>query len=162
MNQFGINSFLNLFSGLSGLAIITIGFTIAIFSLGIYILVYLNVVNTRDSKFERWKFLADTLIRNAIFFEEDESASSTTSLLKVLEVNTFPIPERVKKILPNPHFRRLLMSELISAKQNMSGAAALNLKSLFRQLELDKDAVEMVIIHSLYLKASGIHYLGIM
>ena len=88
-----MNNFLDSFSGLSGLGIITIVFTASIISLGVYILTYLYIVNKRDSKLERWKFLADTLIRNAIFFEEDESASSATSLLKVLEVNIFPIPE---------------------------------------------------------------------
>ncbi|SKB31187.1 HEAT repeat domain-containing protein [Daejeonella lutea] len=157
-----MNNFSDSFSGLSGLGIITIIFTISIIALGFYILTYLFIVNKRDSKLERWKFLADTLIRNAIFFEEDQSASSATSLLKVLEVNIFPIPERVKKILPDPHFRQLMMRELIAAKQNMTGAASVNLKNLFRQLELDQDALEMVRSNSWYLKASGIQYLGIM
>ncbi len=162
MNQFEINGLFHLLSGLPGLGIITLVFTISIIGLCIYILAYLYIVNRRASKFERWKFLADTLIRNAIFFEEDEHAISETSLLKVSEVHTFPIPERVKKILTNPHFRYLIIKELIAARQNMSGAAATNLANLFKQLELDKDSVKMIKSNSWYLKASGIQYLGIM
>lgn len=150
------------FSGLSALGIITLVFAISIGLLCIYILTSLYTGNKRASKFERWKFLADTLIRNAIFFEEDESAASATSILKVLKVHTFPIPERVKKLLVNPHFRVLIIKELIAARQNMSGAAAINLKNLFKQLNLHNDAVDMINSNSWYLKASGIQYLGIM
>ncbi len=140
----------------------TSAFVFFILALCVYIVVYLNIYNLRASKFERWKFLADTLIRNAIFFEEDESASSSHSLLKVLEVNSFPIPDRVRKLLVNPHFRNLLIRELIAAKQNMSGQAALNLKNLFRQLQLNRDVVNMVESKSWHLKASGIQYMGAM
>jgi hypothetical protein len=44
----------------------------------------------------------------------------------------------------------------------MTGAAAENLKNLFKQLELDKEAVSMIKGSSWYLKASGIQYLGVM
>mgnify|MGYP000179098072 CR=1 FL=1 len=106
-------------------------FVIIIVVLCIYILTYLYIVNNRESKFERWKFISDTLIRKSIFFEEDESASSGNLLLKVLEVNTFPIPDRVKKLLQNSHFKHVLIRDLIAARQNMTGAAGQNLKNLF-------------------------------
>lgn len=162
MNYFEINTLSDYFSGLSGLGVISYVFVFLIVVLCIYIVFYLYIVNLRASKFERWKFIADTLIRNAIFFEEDESASSGYSLLKVLKVNTFPIPDRVKKLLQDTHFRNLIIKELIDARRNITGDAALNLESLFKQLELDQDVLKMINSNSWYLKASGIQYLGIM
>lgn len=162
MNYLEISTFSDYLSKLSGLGVITCVFVIFIVALSIYILTHLYILNRRSSKFERWKFLADTLIRNAIFFEEDEGASSGYSLLKVLEVNTFPIPDRVKKLLPNRHFRNLITKELIGARQNMTGTAGQNLQNLFKQLELDQDALKMIKSDSWYLKASGIQYLGVM
>lgn len=162
MNYFDIHSLVNYLSRISGLGLITSFFALCVIILCVYIITYLHALNRRASKFERWKFLVDTLIRNAIFFEEETSSTSLHSLLKVLEVDAFQIPDRVNKLLKNPHFRNLLLKELIAAKQNMSGTAARNLQHLFRQLELNYDVVKLVKNNLWHLKATGIQYLGIM
>ena len=162
MNYPEISFLINFHSWIFGISIVISLFVITILIICIYILAYLYIVNKRESKFDRWKFISDTLIRKSIFFEEDESASSGNLLLKVLEVNTFPIPDRVKKLLQNSHFKHVLITDLIAARQNMTGAAGQNLKNLFKQLELDKEVILMIKSNSWYLKAAGIQYLGVM
>lgn len=150
-------------SGFSFFGIITIFFWFLIFCLCFFILIHLYIINRRESNFKRWKYISDTLIRQAIFFEEDvEDLHSGNSLLKILEVGHFSISDRLKKLLPDPYFRKLLTAELLSAKQNMSGTAASNLKDLFRQLKLDNDAYKMLDSRSWNIKAIGIQQFGIM
>lgn len=161
MNNLNLNNFLDFLSGFSFFGLIIFFFLLLILVLCIYILIYLYIKNRREANYERWKFISDTLIRSAIFFEEEILKPGNT-LLKILETDLLPLPGRLKKLLPDPHFRKLLSSELLSAKQNMSGTAALNLKNLFKQLKLDQDALKMLDSRSWYIKASGIQQLGIM
>jgi len=88
--------------------------------------------------------------------------NSAKTLLERVETHFIPLPLRFKKLLPDAHFRKVLTKELLAAKQNMSGTAASNLRSLYRQLGLDADAVRMINSRSWYLKASGIQQLEIM
>lgn len=121
----------------------------------LYIFNYLYKSNLREAKFGRWKFISDTLIRNAIFLEEDEDLISG-------EAEGLHIPGRLKKLLPNPDFRKIITVELLAAKQNMSGTASTNLKKLFSQLKLDDQALMMLNSNSWHIKAAGIQQLGIM
>ncbi|NQX32944.1 HEAT repeat domain-containing protein [Pedobacter boryungensis] len=96
--------------------------------------------------------MADLLIRNAIFSEQEENADD----------NPFPITGRTTKMLSNKHFKRLLTKELISAKKNISGASAINLKKLYIQLHLNEDALAKLNSSEWHVKAQAIQELGIM
>ncbi|WP_182922081.1 HEAT repeat domain-containing protein [Pedobacter planticolens] len=97
--------------------------------------------------------MADLLIRNAIFSEHDDAVTD----------EPFPITGRTQKMLSNPHFKRLLTKELLAAKNNISGVSALNLKKLYIQLNLDKDAEERLRnCKKWHIKAKAIQELGVM
>lgn len=149
-------------SGFNSFSLSTFLFCLLIVVLCTYIILYLDVRNRREAKFQRWKFISDNLIRSAIFFEEEENVNTEKTLLEILETHFIPLPGRFKKLLPDIHFRKLLTKELLAAKQNMSGTAASNLQSLYKQLGLDTDALKMINSRSWYLKASGIQQLEIM
>ncbi|MHB1178236.1 MAG: HEAT repeat domain-containing protein [Daejeonella sp.] len=146
---------INFLSGISFFGLIAAIFWVLILFLCLFILNYLYEVNQRETKHGRWKFISDTLIRNAIFLEEDGD-------LMAGDVEGMHIPGRLKKLLPNPYFRKIITAELLAAKQNMSGTAATNLKKLFSQLKLDDQALIMLNSNSWHIKAAGIQQLGIM
>lgn len=155
MNYFNFTEVTNFLSGISFLGFITILFWGLIIFQCLYIFSYLYKSNRREAKFGRWKFISDTLIRNAIFLEEDDDLISDDS-------EGLHIPGRLKKLLPNPDFRKIITAELLAAKQNMSGTASINLKKLFSQLKLDDQALTMLSSNSWHIKAAGIQQLGIM
>ena len=157
-----ISDFKNLIYFLSGFNFFSLStylFCLLILVLCAFIILYLNIRNRQEAKFTRWKFISDNLIRSAIFFEEEENIDSGKTILKTQYI---PLPGRFKKLLPDFHFRKLLTKELLTAKQNMSGTAASNLRILYKQLGLDEDALKMINSRSWYLKASGIQQLEIM
>ncbi len=160
MDNLDLTFLIDFLSGFSLFGILTAFFSFLCLVLIIYILIYLFKVNQRKTNYERWKFISDTLIRSAIFFDDDEGTKTENTAPKIFDYNLLPLPGRLKKLLPNSHFRKLLTKELINAKQNMSGTASLNLKTLFKQLKLDQDALMMINSNSWYLKAFGIQQLG--
>lgn len=162
MNKPELISFLDFLSEFSIFSLATAFFGLLIVLLCAYILIFIYSENRRKTNFERWKFISDTLIRSAIFFEENEVSKSEIRGRKIIDFTLLPMPGRFTKLLPHPSFRKLLTTELLFAKQNMSGTAASNLKSLFIQLKLDQDALKMIDSNSWYLKALGIQQIGIM
>lgn len=126
-----------------------------------FILRYLYVLSRREPKYLRWKFIADTFIRNAIFFEEG-NGSQGTEIMHILGADLIPTPGRLQKLLPNRHFRKLMTSELLSATENMSGTAAANIRKTFYQLKLNKWTAKMLESRSWHIKAAGIQQVGIM
>lgn len=119
-----------------------------------FILTYLSISNKRESQFARWKIIADSLVRQAIFFEPDECNPE--------EVFRIVVAERIKKLLLNKYFRELLTNAILSAKESISGSSGTYLKSLYLQLGLDKYAVKLIRSKSWYKIASGIKEAGLM
>lgn len=147
--------------GLTYLGYLIIAFWLVTGTLCAFILHHLYELNKREIKYERWKFIADTFIRNAIFFEENgppEQAGDAT--LKSGEL--IPTPKRLQKLLPDPYFRRLITGELLAAMDNMSGTAASNIKRVFYQLKLNTRAAKMLENHYWHIQAAGIQQAGIM
>lgn len=107
-------------------------------------------------------FIIDHIIRDAIFFEETEDKDAVSGALDIIETEKPTIPERLKRLLPDRHFRLILTGKLVKAKRNMSGAASENLTQLFRQLKLDKRALTLLDASSWYMQASAIQQLSIM
>lgn len=118
-------------------------------------MINLTIRKNRRKKYAKSKLMADLLIRNAIFSDNEDSDDYISD-------EPFPITSRTQKMLANYHFKRLLTKELISAKKNISGVSALNLKKLYIQLNLDKDAVLRLSSKKWYIKAKAIQELGIM
>lgn len=116
-----------------------------------YMLIYLKIVKNRRSKYKKWKNIADLLVRDAIFSEE-----------KNPELITFKINRRTEMLLPNARFRKVLTKELLLAKKNMSGTAAIYLQKLYLQLKLDEYALKNLSSHKWHIKAKAIQDLGIM
>ena len=126
-----------------------------------FILHHLYQLNKREIKYDRWKFIADTFIRNAIFYEEGEQQEQDEDAdLKTGDL--IPTPKRLQLLLPDPHFRKLITNELLSAMQNMSGAAASNIKKVFYQINLNTRASRMLQSHHWHIKAAAIQQVGIM
>lgn len=119
-------------------------FSILILLLLIYITVHQYNVNRREAKRTRWNFIADHAIRSAIFFDDEEPKDPLTDALSILEADKLKLPGRLMKLMHNPYFRSILAKKIVSAKRNMSGEASENLVRLFRQLQLDQRALEML------------------
>jgi hypothetical protein len=117
-----------------------------------FIMVNLTIRKSRRNKYVKWKLMADLLIRNAIFSEQDEYSADTP----------FPITGRTKKMLNNPYFKRLLTKELLSAKKNISGVSSINLKKLYLQLHLNENALKKLSSKKWHIKAQAIQELGTM
>lgn len=98
--------------------------------------------------------MVDTLITQAIFFEEEDP--------NLLKTHTFPLAKRLRNLLPNKHFRSLLTKELISAKENMSGSSGENLQKLYLQLNLDEYALKLLKSNSWHKISNAIQELGVM
>ncbi len=126
-----------------------------------FILHHLYKLSRREPKYERWKFISDTFIRNAIFYE-DGDRSEGSEIMHILGADLIPTPKRLQKLLPNPYFRRLITADLLSARENMSGTAAINIKKTFYQLHLDSWTKKMLESNSWHIKAAGIQQVGIM
>jgi len=118
----------------------------------IFILIFMYVRIRRNSKYQKWKLMADLLIRKAIFAEEDEVGAK-------FNVSLTP---RFKKLLKNQHFRKVLINELINAKKAVSGSSADNLSQLYRQLQLHEYALVQLKSKKWYVKAPVIQELSIM
>ncbi|SFG78417.1 HEAT repeat domain-containing protein [Pedobacter insulae] len=116
-----------------------------------FILVYLKIINVQGSKHRKWKNIAEILVRDAIFNEEADPG-----------LVHFPIHHRTTVLLKNKRFRNLLTQEILSAKKNMSGTAALFLQRLYLQLKLDEFALEDLSSKKWYIKAKALQDLGIM
>lgn len=116
-----------------------------------FIMINLTIRKSRRNKYVKWKLMADLLIRNAIFSENEYSTETP-----------FPITARTKKMLNNPYFKRLLTKELLSAKKNISGVSATNLKKLYIQLHLNENALKKLNNKEWHIKAQAIQELGIM
>ncbi|SDM64867.1 HEAT repeat-containing protein [Daejeonella rubra] len=153
------NSFV---SGLSLPDLATFIFAGLIIILCLFIIIYQRQLRNREANTGRWDFIADHMIRSAIFFEEDEPVEPAKVFEQIISTQKFAVPDRLQKLLKNSHFRKLLSGKLVAAKRNMTGGASDNLSQLYKQLDLDKRAIEMLDSSSWYLKALSLQQLGIM
>lgn len=136
---------------LVGLTILFCGFIVLLIS---FIVISLFILNKRELNYYDWKELADDLITMAIFFEPDG--------LDLLNQTVVEISPKVKKLLPNIHFRAILTNQLLSAKENMIGSSGDNLNHLYTQLSLETFALKKIKSKSWYKIANGIKELGLM
>ena len=153
------NSFV---SGLGLPDLATFIFAGLIIILCLFIIIYQRQLRNREANTGRWDFIADHMIRSAIFFEADEPVEPDKVFEQIISTQKFTVPGRLQKLLKNSHFRKLLSGKLVAAKRNMTGGASDNLTQLYKQLDLDKRAIEMLDSSSWYLKALALQQLGIM
>lgn len=137
-------------------------FSVLIVILVIYILIYQRLTRDTEAKFKRWDFIADHIIRDAIFFEEGYVKGIQQDALSILEADKLNIPERLKKLLKNDKFRFRLMKKILLAKSDVSGEAGENLTKLYRQLELDKGLSKMLKSRSWYINAMAMQAIGVL
>jgi hypothetical protein len=132
--------------------IILAGIILLILSLLVYMLSYMYFKSIYDKKFDKWSSISDLLIRKAIFYDDgdvdDEEMISATA--------------RAEKLIRDKYFRKLLVNEIISAKKNITGISAENLKHLYVQLGLDKYALDNLNSNRWYIKAKAVQELTVM
>ena len=116
-----------------------------------FMLLYLLVKAGHEKKHAHWRTLSDTLIHKAVF--DDEEKIDETFIKETLGEGN------LKK---NKYFRKILKEEIISAKKNITGAAAENLIYLYRLFDLDKYAIRKLNHLKWYVRAKAIHELTTM
>lgn len=115
------------------------------------ILIIMLLRTKREKSTQKWKQIADLLIRKAIFFEEQEGTQTDIHLTS-----------RAGNLLKNKRFRKVLTDEMINARKNVSGSSADNLKKLYLQLNLHHFALSRLNNGKWYIKAQIIQELSIM
>lgn len=122
-------------------------------SLMVLVFIFILIFSFYKSRFEKkkklWQENIDTIISNAIFFENDGT--------EVWKLN--PADEI---FLRNKSFRQLFIDEVIHAKKNLSGAPIANLMTLYKTLNLDKYALQKLKSKKWHIKAKGIQELAVM
>jgi hypothetical protein len=117
-----------------------------------YMFFYMYFKSKHEKKHDRWRLISDLLIRKAVFYDDEEVQAETT----------IPVTARAEKLMRNKHFRKLLTGEILSAKKNITGIAADNLKHLYQQLKLDKYALKNLKSRQWHIKATAIQELTVM
>jgi len=118
----------------------------------IFMLIKLSIKKHRKEQYKKWNHIAELLVRNTIFLDEDLSNSNYQ----------IPITARAQKLMANERFRNVLVNVILSATKNISGTAENNLKKLYEQLKLQLYAVEKIADKRWYVKAKAIQELGLM
>ena len=112
-----------------------------------FMLLYLLSERNAQKRKSRWKRIADALVLAALFFEEGVRKPGVA------------IPES-RKWIHTPGFRECLVDELVTAKKNLTGAAAAGLVRFYRLLQLEKDSEHKLSSPKWHLKARGIEELA--
>ncbi len=116
-----------------------------------FMLLYMLVKASHEKKHTHWRLISDSLIHKAVF-DDDDRIDEEFIQMTLGTIN-------LKK---NKYFRKLLTGEIISAKKNITGAAAENLIYLYRLLNLDKYAIKNLNNLRWYVRARAIHELTTM
>jgi hypothetical protein len=127
-------------------------FVALVFVLIVFILISIYIRTKRGKKLQKWKLMADLLVRKAIFHEEAEDGT----------INSIPVTTRTTSLLNDAHFRAVLTDALVNAKKNVTGSSADNLKQLYLQLGLQQYALNRLKSYKWYIKAQAIQQLAIM
>lgn len=137
-------------------------FAVLIFILVMYILIYQKLIGDTEGKYKRWDFIADNIIRDAIFFDDNHPEDLESDQNNVPESDKLNISNRLKRLLKNRKFRFRLMKKILYAKHDVLGEAGKNLTNLYCLLELDKDIDQMLQTRSWYLNAMAIQAIGVL
>jgi hypothetical protein len=120
-------------------------------SLLIFMLFYMYYKSVREKKHIKWSSISDLLIHKAVFYDDDMEADTL-----------IPVTARAEKLMHNKQFRKFLTGEILSAKKNINGTAADNLKHLYQQLQLEKYALKNLNSRYWHIKAKAIQELTVM
>jgi len=114
-----------------------------------FILIFTIYKRRLECSKKMWQKSIALIISQAIFFtnEEDEKVDITY---------------KIEMLLQNSTFRNCVINELIQAKKNLSGSSTVNLKKLYRILDLDKDSFTKLNSTKWHIKAKGIEELAMM
>jgi hypothetical protein len=134
------------------IVIFIIGLISLMIGLLIYMFFYMYFKSKYEKKHDKWRTISDLLIRKAVFYDDEEMEAETL----------IPVTARAEKLMRNKHFRKLLTGEITSAKKNIAGIAADNLKHLYQQLQLDKYALKNLKSRHWHIKATAIQELTVM
>ncbi len=118
----------------------------------VYMLFYIYIKSRREKKYDKWRLISDLLIRKAVFYDDDQVQAETN----------IPVTDRAKKLMNKRHFRKLLTEEIVSAKKNITGISAYNLKNLYQQLLLPNYALKNLKSRYWHIKAKAIQELTVM
>ena len=116
-----------------------------------YMLFYMYAKSVNEKRHDNWRPMVHALIHEAVFLDEDEAGAGP-----------IPVPVDITRLMPNAHFRKLIIDEIMSVKKDMSGTAADNLQKLFLQLKLEKYALKSLKSRKWYVKAKAIQELTVM
>lgn len=133
------------------LGLVIIFFTIVMVVLLVFILIFIYLKNKHEKKYAKYKIISGLLIRKAVFFDGI-----------MLEETLIPVTKRATKLMVNNRFRKLFTEDLITAKNNITGTSAENLKHLYRQLNLHKNAFQDLKSTRWHIKAKAIQELNLM
>jgi hypothetical protein len=134
------------------IVIVIISLICLMIGLLIYMFFYMYFKSKHEKKHDKWRTISDLLIRKAVFYDDEEMEAETL----------IPVTARAEKLMRNKHFRKLLTGEIISAKKNITGTSADNLKHLYQQLKLDKYALKNLKSPYWHIKAKAIQELTVM
>jgi hypothetical protein len=120
-------------------------------ALVLFMLIYLLCRKYIEKKKSKWRTTTDFLVQRAIFFDGENEPQ-----------DLIPLTSKIRIWLRNPHFRQVLIDELVNAGKSLSGKALDNLLKLFGQLDLQKDSIRKLSSLKWHIRARGIQELAVM
>ena len=133
------------------LGLIILIFTNMILLILAFMLIFMLWKGTHEKNYGKYRLISGLLIRRAVFY--DDEIDPETGI---------PGTKKVKRLMVNKTFRKLFTEELISAKKNIAGMAAENLKYLYHQLKLESFALKKLNRAYWHTKAKAIQELTLM
>jgi hypothetical protein len=133
------------------LGLIIFVFTNMILVILAFMLIYMVWRKAHEKNYSKYRLVSGLHIRRTVFY--DGEIDPETGI---------PLTGRLKRMIVKKIFRRLFTEELISAKKNINGAAAINLKHLYHQLTLESYALKKLSRDHWHIKAKAIQELTLM
>jgi hypothetical protein len=118
----------------------------------IFLSFYLFIRKIWRREYVKWDMMIDLLLRKAIFFDEGNTG----------QLALIPVTRRLKANLRNSRFSNRFIKKIIAAKRNISGRYGDNLRHLYIQLGLDKNALRLLESHKWHVQAYAIQQIGTM
>jgi HEAT repeat protein len=107
--------------------------------------------STYEQKRDKYRQISGLLISRVVFCDPEE-----------LDGALAPVLRRANKLLNNSFFRKIFTDEILSAKKNISGTGAENLKVLYRQLKMNEYALVNMQKKRWHIQAGAIQELTLM
>ena len=133
------------------LGLIILVFTNMILVILVFMLLFMLWKGAHEKNYSKYRLISGLLIRRAVFYDD-----------KIDPATGIPGTKKAKRLMVNKTFRRLFTEELISAKKNITGSAAGNLKYLYHQLKLESFALKRLNRQHWHIKAKAIQELTLM